>query len=209
MKKGIIIVIVVILLIAAIAGGLYFYNAQNGDVVTDEVTNQGTEENVENVVTSAGTKLELATAEDMTKFVDGLYEGIEIYPSITTMELSLEDMDAVTYNTGLTKADDIESIVISEPMVSQAYSLVLVKVKEGADADSIAKEMSEKINPRKWICVSAEKIYATSSENFAFLVMTNTDLTDSVSNAFKSKVEKIGKEYIVDNSQEEVVLEDM
>ena len=48
-------------------------------------------------------------------------------------------------------------------MSSQAYSLVLVKVKDGVDANNIAKTMSEKIDTRKWICVSAEKLYATSS----------------------------------------------
>ena len=34
-------------------------------------------------------------------------------------------------------------------MSSQAYSFVLVKVKDGADADAIAKEMSENSRHKK------------------------------------------------------------
>ena len=61
---------------------------------------------------------------------------------------------AVKSATGLENANDLEYIVISEPMItSQAYSLVLAKVKEGKNASEIAKTMNENIDARKWICV--------------------------------------------------------
>lgn len=211
--KKILIIIAVLALVAAVGFGAYTYLNEEPVVEENanaEVKNEVVEDTAEEVVSGEG--LNFATTEDMVQFVNDLYTGIEIFPSINTSELPLDDKDIVTYNTGLSNVDVIESVVVSEPMMSsQAYSLVLVKLKDTASvtADAVAKEMSEKIDPNKWICVSAEKVYATSTGNYAFLVMTNKDLTDSVSNAFKTKAGNIGQEYIVDNAQEEVVFEDM
>ena len=211
--KKILIILAVLALVAAVGLGTYTYLNEEPVVeenVNTEVKNEVVEDTADEVVSGEG--LNFATTEDMVNFVNDLYAGIEIFPSINTSELPVDDMDIVTYNTGLKNIDDVEKIVVSEPMMSsQAYSLILVKLKDSAKvtADEVAKEMSENVDPVKWICVSAEKIYATSTGNYAFLVMTNKDLTDSVSNAFKTKAGNIGQEYIVDNAQEEVVFEDM
>jgi hypothetical protein len=87
-------------------------------------------------------------------------------------------------------------------MSSQAYSLVIAKVKEGTDADKLAKAMSENIDMRKWICVSAEVLYATSTEDLVFLVMSSEEMAKPVFDAFKNKVGNVGEEY----KKEEFVL---
>lgn len=81
-------------------------------------------------------------------------------------------------------------------MSSQAYSLVLVKVKDGVDADKIAKSMSEQIDIRKWICVSAEKLYATSSGDVVCLVMSSEERAKPIYEKFKKLAGTIGEEYI-------------
>ena len=80
-------------------------------------------------------------------------------------------------------------------MSSQAYSLVLAKVKSGANASKIAETMKDNIDTRKWICVTAEKVYATSSGDVVFLVMTRTDLADAVYNSFKTLAGSVGTEF--------------
>ena len=55
--------------------------------------------------------------------------------------------------------------------------------------------MSENIDTRKWICVSAEKLYATSSGDIVFLVMSSEEMAKPVYDAFKAKVGKVGQEY--------------
>ena len=78
---------------------------------------------------------------------------------------------------------------------SQAYSFVVAKVKDGVDANSIAKEMLDKVNPIKWICVGAEKVYATSSGDVVCLVMASEEWAKPIYESFKSLAGTIGQEY--------------
>ncbi len=136
-------------------------------------------------------------ADELTKFVNELYAGNEnLYPSLMSQAIDLTDADSVKYMTGLENGNDLEAVVVSEPMMSsQAYSLVIAKVKSGANADAIAKQMSENIDMRKWICVSAEVLYATSTEDLAFLVMSSEEMAKPVYEAFKTELETYGEEY--------------
>ena len=210
MKIGHILLILVVV-VAVIAGVLVFTNSGNEEVkVPDTVVQEDNNVNVEDEKNNvSGEGLNIKDVTELTSFVDKVYEGLELFPSIASMELMLDDAETVTYETGLSSTDKIDAVVVSAPMISsQAYSMILVKVKDGVDADSVAKEMSENINPNKWICVSAEKIYATSSGNVAFLVMTNADMAEDVYNNFKKEAGKIGPEYSKDNVMEDMPMED-
>ena len=210
MKIGHILLILVVV-VAVIAGVLVFTNSRNEEVkIPDTVVQEDNNVNVEDEKNNvSGEGLNIKDVTELTSFVDKVYEGLELFPSIASMELMLDDAETVTYETGLSSTDKIDAVVVSAPMISsQAYSMILVKVKDGVDADSVAKEMSENINPNKWICVSAEKIYATSSGNVAFLVMTNADMAEDVYNNFKKEAGKIGPEYSKDNVMEDMPMED-
>ena len=56
-----------------------------------------------------------------------------------------------------------------------AYSLVLVRTKEGADIKKIKTDIKENVNPNKWICVgvSEENIIVDSIGDVIFLVMSD------------------------------------
>lgn len=137
------------------------------------------------------------SAEDLSALVDKVYEGQEnMLASLMTQTIDVADKDYVNMITGLENGDDLQYVVASEPMMtSQAYSFVLVKVKDGVSADAIAKEMSEKVNASKWICVTAEKIYATSSGDIACLVMASEELAKPVYDSFKTLAGNVGQEY--------------
>ncbi|MCI8309896.1 MAG: hypothetical protein HFJ45_06975 [Clostridia bacterium] len=145
----------------------------------------------------ASTLGEVNSAEDLVKLVEKIYEGKdEILPSVQTNVIDLEDNVTVQYLTGLENGNDLEYLVVSEPMMSsQAYSFILAKAKNGANANEIAKTMSEKIDPRKWICVSAEKIYATNSGDIICLVMSSEEWAKPVYDTFKKLAGTVGKEY--------------
>ena len=52
------------------------------------------------------------------------------------MKIDVKNIDEVTSYTGLTSNDNIESIVVSVPLItSQAYSVAIVKVKDNADVE--------------------------------------------------------------------------
>ena len=146
----------------------------------------------------------------LTALIDQIYAGVSIeMPMLMTQELDMTDLETVKYFTGLENVNDIEYVVASEPMMSsQAYSLMLVKVKDGVDADSIAKTMNENVDERKWICVTAEKIYSVASGDVVCLVMSNEDTSKTVYESFKTLAGSVGEEF--ERTAEEIELpEDM
>lgn len=147
----------------------------------------------------------IKTAEDLSALVDKIYEGQNTLSSLQTQIVDTTDNDMVKSVTGLENANDLEYVVVSEPMISsQAYSLVLAKVKEGKSANEIAKQMSENVNTRKWICVSAEKLYATSSGDIVFLVMSSEEKAKPIYEKFKTLFGNVGQTY--EKAEEEIEL---
>lgn len=174
MKKGIIWAIVAVIIIALVGVGVYFSNQDDG--------NQG---------------IKLETAKDMKNFFSKIYKKIEEQlPEVDTGIIDVSDAMEVTNYTGLKSNKDVEAIVVSMPVMSaQAYEAVMVKVKNGADIESMKQEMLDNIDMNKWICVSAEKVYVTNSGNVIFMVMSDEEWAKLVYDSFKEQVEnKIGKE---------------
>ena len=141
---------------------------------------------------------QVASNEDLVDLVDKVYENntVELYDTITSMPIDLTDDASVKSFTGLDNGENLEYAIVSEPMINaQAYSLVMAKVKDGVNANEVAKAMFDGINPRKWICVSAEKVLATNSGNIVFLVMTESERAQGIYDSFKNLAGTVGKEY--------------
>ena len=131
--------------------------------------------------------LKLKTTAEMKAMFEKIYSDLgDTLPSLETAEIDVNDDSLVTTYTGLKSNKDIEAVVVSEPLMNaQAYSAVAVKVKDGADIETIKKEMLDNIDTNKWICVSAEKVYATNSGNIIFLVMSDEEWAKPVYDNFK------------------------
>lgn len=131
--------------------------------------------------------LKLKTTAEMKTMFEKIYSDLgNTLPSLETNEIDINDANLVTTYTGLKSNKDIEAVVVSEPLMNaQAYSAVAVKVKDGADIETIKKEMLDNIDTNKWICVSAEKVYATNSGNIIFLVMSDEEWAKPVYENFK------------------------
>ena len=149
--------------------------------------------------------VQITSTDDMQNLINTVYDGQKenLPPTLNTQIVDVSNLDVLKSFTGLSSNENIDSVVVSEPMIgSQAYSFVLVKVKDGADADMIAKEMSENIDTRKWICVEAEKLYATSVDNLAVLVMSSDEWATPVYNKVKEILGAHDEEYTKVNSDE-------
>lgn len=172
MKKTIIVIIAVVIVVAIAAALILLPN-------------------------NSKSNLSINSAEDLNKLVDNIYAGVTLeMPGVMTQPIDVTDKDMVSYVTGLENGDELEYAVVSEPMMSsQAYSMVIAKVKSGANASKVAETMKDNIDTRKWICVSAEQLYATNSGDVVFLVMTNKELADAVYNSFKTLAGGIGQEF--------------
>ena len=102
-------------------------------------------------------------------------------------------MESITYYTGLADGSNIAEIAISEPMMGQAYSLVVLKVTNAEDAAAVAQEMYENIDQRKWVCVEADTKTAAYAGDVVMFFMVNADFAEQVSTesmveAFKAAV---------------------
>lgn len=151
----------------------------------------------------------LETTKDIIKMINSINkDNKNVLPELETMKINVKNIDEVTSYTGLTSNDDIESIVVSVPlMTAQAYSVAVVKVKDNADVEKIKQEMLDNIDMRRWICVSAEQLYITNSGNVIFSVMTDKDIAKAVYDDFKKYVNNnIGKELEKSNDEENIEL---
>ncbi len=134
-----------------------------------------------------------ADTEEEPDELSGLIEDIyEIQPTgfmVITEELSLDDPEMLKMQTGISDGSKVDKIYMSEGMRATAYSLILVRVKDEADAEDIANEMLDGVDPNKWICVGADDIRVGVSGDIVMLVMAKSsyDVTaDDILDAFRT-----------------------
>ena len=135
-------------------------------------------------------------------------ENKDILPELETIKIDIKNIDDVTSYTGLKTNDNIESITVSVPTITaQAYSVAIIKVKNNANVEKIKQEMLDNIDMNRWICVSAQQLYITNSDNLIFYVMADKDIAKKVYDDFKKYVNnKIGKELEKSNNEENIKL---
>ena len=149
------------------------------------------------LVSGSGKKGNVETPKNVNDIINTINKNNKnVLPELETIKVDIKNIDEVTSYTGLKTNDGIESIVVSEPLITaQAYSVAIVKVKDNADVEKIKQEMLDNIDMRRWICVSAEQLYITNSGNVIFSVMADKDVAKAVYNDFKKYVNNnIGKE---------------
>ena len=83
---------------------------------------------------------------------------------------------AIKSYTGLEDAAQITEAAAYEPMMgSMAFSLVMVRLAEGADAKEVAESMKAGIDTRTWICVEADDLKVAGFGDVVMLIMLNSD----------------------------------
>lgn len=96
---------------------------------------------------------------------------------IDLQDTSEDGLLALTGYTGLSSGTKLKDGAVYEPMMgSQAFSLVLVRVADAADAESVAREMKTNIDPRKWICVQADQIMAAGYGDVVMFIMLDSQM---------------------------------
>ena len=119
---------------------------------------------------------------ELSGMVDTIYEAYPVeLMMMTTSAVNLGDESWCTYNTGLTaeQAALVDAGVLSESMTgSQAYSLVLLRVKDEADAQTIADAVLNNIQMNKWVCTMADKARVVTFGDKVLFVMSNSELAD-------------------------------
>ena len=135
------------------------------------------------------TLLGLTGCGSETKNVEGTLEDImtSLYAEIPEDERPmlgnidvLNDMsDNIAYYTGTTEIE-YEEVLASEPLMgSIAHSVVLIRMKDGADIEDAKTKIKEGIDPRKWICVEVpeEDVIVKNKGNLIVLIMVKDETT--------------------------------
>lgn len=183
MKKTIALILSVLIFAALLAscGGNKDSDDTTAPVTTEKpqaTESPSTTNSVSDVETTAPVQNDLeGTLEEIFAKI---YEKHPVEIMLGTTALDLENSDSVKYNTGLNSAADIDEGVISEAMIgSMAYSAFLIRVKDGADVNKIKGDILSGINPRKWICVGADKVIVGNSGNLIFMVMADSQIINA------------------------------
>lgn len=129
-------------------------------------------------LTACGEKNVEGTLEEiMTK----IYEDIptDEMPMLGNIDVLEVAKDNIPYYIG---TEDIEykEILASEPMMSSvAYSVVLVRMEDGADIEKAKTEIKENIDPRKWMCVEVpeEDVIVKNKGDLIILIMVADENT--------------------------------
>lgn len=128
---------------------------------------------------------------------------VEFMGGVIPLDLTDSSEDglwALKSYTGLDSAEKISEAAAFEPMMgSLAFSLVLVRVAEGADSKAVAEAMQSGIDTRKWICVEADDLKVAGFGDVVMLVMVNSDsgmTAQSFVDAF-SKVAGFEAEFVI------------
>ena len=123
-----------------------------------------------------------ADINELYGIVDIINSGVEL-PMVGSMAL---DAEMFPYYAFIDKPAGVEAVV-SEAMVgSIAHSVVVFKCGAGVDVNAIASQVQANANPRKWICVEAEKTAVVVKGSYILLVMSNTVAADAIIANFNS-----------------------
>lgn len=119
-----------------------------------------------------------------SEILEKMYEGFgeDELPVLANKELIDEELE---YNLGLTELDYKEGM-ISEPMMgSIAHSVVVIRLNENADVEKVVEDIKANVNPRKWVCVEAEKVIVESKGDVVVLIMSNNDTATKMIENFR------------------------
>ena len=125
----------------------------------------------------------------LEEIINAVYEKNPVELRLETTSIDISDADMLKAFTGLDSADKIQEAVVSEPMMgSQAYSFVLIRLKDAADAEDVANAVIEGIDPRKWICVEADDVRVMTKGDVVALYMVGSQSGDEISGDTVEKV---------------------
>lgn len=161
-------------------------NSEKNDILDNE--DKTNTDEVES--TDDGNGQELLNGK-LSPIIEKIYEIKDPGVKVGNITVDLSDMDSVKYYTGLNDVSKVNDTLVSESLIgSQAYSLVLVRVTDSSNSESVANEMLNGINSSKWICVQADDLQVVTHDDLILLIMVSSEFEDTLTsqqiiNAFK------------------------
>jgi len=117
----------------------------------------------------------------LESIMESLLAGVPDLPMLGNTPLDAENFSFFAF---IEQPEGAEGLVSEAMIGSIAHSVVLIRLPEGVDASEVAAQMEANADPRKWICVEAEKVIALSRGNLALLIMSNAATADAIAANF-------------------------
>ena len=123
----------------------------------------------------------------LEEILERIYKDIpsDEMPMLGNIDVSKDMSDNIEYYIG-TSDIEYKDILASEPMMSSvAYSVVLVRMQEGADIEDAKSKILDNVDPRKWLCVEVAKedVIVKNKGDLIILIMVSDSAT-------REKIEK-------------------
>lgn len=117
----------------------------------------------------------------LEEIFDTILTDVKDLPAVSNVPVNSENFESYLFVKPIEGAEALAS----EGMINAvAHSAVLLRVPEGTDAAAVAKDIEANANPRKWVCVEAEKTTVSVHGNTILLVMSFADTTDAITANF-------------------------
>lgn len=120
------------------------------------------------------------TEKSLSDLMTSILSGVET-PGYAITELAAEQYPLYLF---IDQPKGAQAVTADALIGSIAHSVVLMRLPDGSDVSGIAKSIKDNADPRKWICVEAEKVIVKTKGNLVLLVMSTTDIADAIAANF-------------------------
>lgn len=140
---------------------------------TTESTTAATTETTTGSSTSESAKPAGELDDIMQDIIDNATSKLKYIKDMTLLVTDIK-ADAKEYYFGSADIEMAEGLAL-EPEISSPFSVCLVKVPEGADADSIRDKIKESANPQKWVCMGVDPANVIVEREGDIIILIMTD----------------------------------
>lgn len=120
------------------------------------------------------------TEKSLSDLMTSILSGVET-PGYAITDVAAEQYPLYLF---IDQPEGAQAVTADSLIGSIAHSVVLMRLPDGADVSGIAKQVKDNADPRKWICVEAEKVIVKTKGNLVLLVMSDTATADAIAANF-------------------------
>jgi hypothetical protein len=130
---------------------------------------------------SSGSTEKKGDTMTLQEIFDAIHTDVEDLPMA---QIIVPDAESYLYYAFIDPIEGAETLVSESAINAVPHTAVLIRVPEGTDVEKVAAELTEKADPRKWICVEAEKTIVRTHGRTLLLVMSFSETADALTTNF-------------------------
>lgn len=123
------------------------------------------------------------------------YDGSEFEIMLTgPTHFSVSNANEGKYYSGISESASLveDDAVFNENamMGGEPFSMVIVKLKDAKDGDTVKNEVFNGVNMRKWVCRNTDYLITVNNGNYVLMVMCSKATCEKIADAFDTVLEE-------------------